>query len=92
MALASKLEDGGRIIIPDFLLLSVVAYTHSNVIIASSTSVDESESRRYTMCGADIPPDVEWQLETSDEYALINLPCSVSEGMLSCTLLILVSR
>ena len=64
MALASERVYGRRVVVADFLLLSVVAHAHADMVVAP------------------IAPDVEGELKTRDEDALVYLSRSISKCML----------
>jgi hypothetical protein len=83
VTLAPKSEDRRRVIVPNLFLLGVVPNAHTNVVVAPIAVHILRTSAKQAMEGNSIPPNVEWQLKSSNEDALVDLPCSVSESVLA---------
>lgn len=83
VAFASKGINGRGVVRPDFLLLCIVAYAHSDVVVARPTG----GTHIYYMNGAAeissicVPPDVERQFKTGYQDALIEFPGPIAQGM-----------
>jgi len=83
MTFASKRVYRGGIVVAYLLLLCIVSHTHADVIVASSTGNASQGEETTTEAMEHAPPDVERQLEASNENALVEFTCPVAESMCS---------
>ena len=83
VAFAPEREYWCTVIVANLLLFRVVPNPHADVCIAVP-AVNFSITTESGTTVADIPPDVEWKLETRDQNTLIYLARSVPKCMLAC--------